>query len=82
MTQQVQNGNSSFYALGVAPKLLEILDRMKFTTPMPIQHKAIPMGIEGKDIIGVAQTGTGKVAPDGVVTESWPRISWGRFSIA
>jgi len=33
---------------------------MKFTVPTPIQHKAIPVAIEGKDIIGVAQTGTGK----------------------
>jgi ATP-dependent RNA helicase RhlE len=33
---------------------------MKFTVPMPIQHKAIPVAIEGKDIIGIAQTGTGK----------------------
>ncbi len=60
MTQQNQNTNSSFYELGVAPKLLEVLDRLKFTTPMPIQHKAIPVGIAGKDIIGIAQTGTGK----------------------
>jgi ATP-dependent RNA helicase RhlE len=58
MTQQ--NTNLSFYGLGVAPKLLETLDRMKFTTPMPIQHKAIPIAIQGKDIVGIAQTGTGK----------------------
>ena len=50
----------TFYSLGIAPKILEILDRMKFTVPTPIQHKAIPVGIEGKDVIGVAQTGTGK----------------------
>ena len=52
--------NTSFYGLGIAPKILDILDRMKFTVPTPIQHKTIPIGIEGKDIIGVAQTGTGK----------------------
>jgi ATP-dependent RNA helicase RhlE len=52
--------NSSFYGLGIAPKILEALDKMHFTTPTPIQHKAIPVCIEGKDIIGVAQTGTGK----------------------
>lgn len=51
---------SSFYGLGIAPKILEELNRMRFTTPTPIQHKAIPIAIEGKDIIGVAQTGTGK----------------------
>lgn len=60
MTQQTYHQNSSFYGLGIAPKILEILDRMKFTVPTPIQHKAIPIATEGKDIIGVAQTGTGK----------------------
>ena len=33
---------------------------MQFAAPTPIQYKAIPIAIEGKDIIGVAQTGTGK----------------------
>lgn len=60
MTQQAKQLNSSFYGLGIAPKILEVLDRMKFTVPTPIQHKAIPIATEGKDIIGVAQTGTGK----------------------
>lgn len=52
--------NISFDGLGIAPKILEALDRLKFTQPTPIQHKAIPIGIDGDDIIGVAQTGTGK----------------------
>jgi ATP-dependent RNA helicase RhlE len=60
MTQPIHQSNSSFYGLGIAPKILEVLDRMKFTVPTPIQHKAIPIAAEGKDIIGVAQTGTGK----------------------
>jgi len=60
MTAHTENTPSGFYGLGIAPKILEILDRMKFVTPTPIQHKAIPVGIEGKDIIGIAQTGTGK----------------------
>ncbi len=51
---------NTFYGLGIAPKVLEVLDRMKFAVPTPIQHKAIPSGIEGKDLMGVAQTGTGK----------------------
>ncbi|OGW75427.1 MAG: hypothetical protein A2Z72_00345 [Omnitrophica bacterium RBG_13_46_9] len=50
----------SFDGLGIAPRILEILDRIRFTVPTPIQHKAIPIAIEGKDVIGVAQTGTGK----------------------
>jgi len=55
-----QQTNVTFYGLGIAPKFLTILDRMKFTVPTPIQHKAIPIVLEGKDIIGIAQTGTGK----------------------
>lgn len=55
-----QKSNLSFDNLGIAPKILEMLDRMQFKVPTPIQHKAIPVAIEGKDIIGVAQTGTGK----------------------
>jgi ATP-dependent RNA helicase RhlE len=52
--------NVSFDGLGIAPKILEVLDRLKFTSPTPIQHKAIPIAIDGTDVIGVAQTGTGK----------------------
>ena len=57
MTSQTK---TTFYGLGIAPRILDILDRMKFTVPTPIQHKAIPIAIEDKDIIGVAQTGTCK----------------------
>jgi len=57
MTQKL---NLSFDNLGIAPKILGVLDRMKFKVPTPIQHKAIPVAIAGEDIIGVAQTGTGK----------------------
>lgn len=49
-----------FYGMGIAPKILEILQRMKFKIPTPIQAKSIPLAIEGKDVIGIAQTGTGK----------------------
>jgi len=50
----------SFYGLGIAPRILDILERIKFKAPTPIQHKAIPLALEGKDVIGIAQTGTGK----------------------
>lgn len=50
----------TFYGLGIAPKILEILDRINFKVPTPIQRKSIPLALEGKDIIGIAQTGTGK----------------------
>ncbi|MDD5668846.1 MAG: DEAD/DEAH box helicase [Candidatus Omnitrophica bacterium] len=54
------NPPQSFYGLGIAPKILDILERIKFKIPTPIQLKAIPLALEGKDIIGIAQTGTGK----------------------
>jgi ATP-dependent RNA helicase RhlE len=50
----------TFSGLGIAPNLLNVIGRLKFTTPTPIQHKAIPIAMEGKDIMGIAQTGTGK----------------------
>ncbi|HRZ87393.1 MAG TPA: DEAD/DEAH box helicase, partial [bacterium] len=66
MEDQSKQQHASFYHLGIAPKILEAIERMKFTVPTPIQHKSIPPGIEGKDIIGVAQTGTGKTLAFGV----------------
>ena len=51
---------ATFDGLGIAPRILEVLDRLKFKTPTPIQQKAILPGIEGKDLVGIAQTGTGK----------------------
>jgi len=60
MTQLNHRPGTSFDGFGIAPSILGILDKLRFTTPTPIQNKAIPIGIEGKDIIGVAQTGTGK----------------------
>ncbi|MFC1640975.1 DEAD/DEAH box helicase [Patescibacteria group bacterium] len=56
MTQE----NNNFGTLGIAPHLLDVLEKLNFTTPTPIQAQAIPVGIEGKDLVGIAQTGTGK----------------------
>ncbi|MFA4954444.1 MAG: DEAD/DEAH box helicase [Patescibacteria group bacterium] len=55
-----------FYGLGIAPRLLQILDRLKFKIPTPIQQKSIPIAIEGKDLMGIAQTGTGKTLAFGI----------------
>ncbi|HWQ99626.1 MAG TPA: DEAD/DEAH box helicase [Candidatus Methylomirabilis sp.] len=57
---------SGFYGLGIAPRLLDALDRQHFTSPTPIQTKSIPIGIEGKDLMGIAQTGTGKTIAFGI----------------
>ena len=50
----------NFCGLGIAPQFIEIIEGLKFKTPTPIQHKAIPIALEGQDLIGIAQTGTGK----------------------
>ncbi|HOW90152.1 MAG TPA: DEAD/DEAH box helicase [Elusimicrobiales bacterium] len=55
-----KDGESGFYGLGIAPKLLDALDKLHFVTPTPIQAQAIPAATEGKDVVGIAQTGTGK----------------------
>jgi ATP-dependent RNA helicase RhlE len=49
-----------FSQLGLVPSVLAVLERLRFTVPTPIQVQAIPVAVEGKDIIGIAQTGTGK----------------------
>ena len=58
--------NPNFHGLGIAPNILATLDKQHFTTPTPIQEKAIPPAIEGKDLMGLAQTGTGKTLAFGV----------------
>lgn len=51
-----------FSELNLNPKLLEGLDSMGFENTTPIQEQAIPIVLSGKDLIGCAQTGTGKTA--------------------
>ena len=60
MSQNNPLGDETFSDLGLAPKILERLTQLKFTVPTPIQRKAIPIAVVGKDVIGIAQTGTGK----------------------
>ncbi len=56
----------SFSGLGIAPNILDILEKLNFTVPTPIQHESIPSCVEGKDLIGIAQTGTGKTLAFGI----------------
>ena len=51
---------SDFSTLGIAPAILRVLHTRGISVPTPIQHQAIPLVLEGKDCIGIAQTGTGK----------------------
>lgn len=55
-----------FSGLGIAPQLLEVIRRAGFVKPTPIQERAIPIAVTGKDIIGIAQTGTGKTLAFGI----------------
>ena len=51
-----------FTALGLGPKITKAIKEAGYEVPTPIQAKAIPVVLEGRDVIGVAQTGTGKTA--------------------
>jgi len=61
-----RSSRSGFTGLGIAPGLLDAIDRLKFTEPTPIQRQSIPITIKGKDLIAIAQTGTGKTLAYGI----------------
>jgi superfamily II DNA/RNA helicase len=52
----------SFSNLGLSPKVLTAVEAAGFATPTPIQAKAVPVAVTGRDVLGIAQTGTGKTA--------------------
>jgi len=52
----------SFKSLGLSNELLKAVDKKGYSTPSPIQEKAIPLVLQGKDVLASAQTGTGKTA--------------------
>jgi ATP-dependent RNA helicase RhlE len=56
----------TFESLGLAPALLRALSENNYTTPTPIQAEAIPLALAGHDVLGGAQTGTGKTAAFGL----------------
>jgi len=53
---------SSFAELGLSPELLQAIADTGYTVPTPIQAQAIPKVLQGRDVLGIAQTGTGKTA--------------------
>ncbi|MCR9089407.1 MAG: DEAD/DEAH box helicase [Rhodobacteraceae bacterium] len=57
---------SDFETLGLAPELTQTLVRAGFTDPTPIQTQAIPLALAGHDVLGLAQTGTGKTLAFGL----------------
>ena len=52
----------TFENLDLIPQLLQAIEEVGYTTPSPIQAEAIPPVLAGRDLIGCAQTGTGKTA--------------------
>lgn len=52
----------SFQSLGLSQPLLKAISKKGYTTPSPIQLKAIPPVLDGNDVLASAQTGTGKTA--------------------
>ncbi len=57
---------TKFQALGLSPVILKTISTLGFDTPTPIQEKAIPLMLKGHDVMGLAQTGTGKTAAFGL----------------
>lgn len=66
MTTTPNTPEVRFADLGIDPKILESLEKQGYVTPTPIQHQSIPVGLEGKDMVGIAQTGTGKTLAFGI----------------
>ena len=52
----------TFKNLGLSPQLLKAILEQGYDKPTPIQEKAIPIILQGKDVLAAAQTGTGKTA--------------------
>lgn len=66
MTHTPAPTGHTFHDLGIAKSILDVLDRHNFREPTPIQHQSIPVALEGKDVVGIAQTGTGKTLAFGI----------------
>jgi superfamily II DNA/RNA helicase len=57
-----KNNVTSFADLGLSEDILKAIQEVGYTTPTPIQEQAIPYVLQGRDVLGCAQTGTGKTA--------------------
>lgn len=62
LEQEIYASNNSFADFNLSPIIAANLERRKYSTPTPIQDQVIPLVMEGKDVIGLAATGTGKTA--------------------
>ncbi len=66
MTTTHNQERSGFEGLNIASGIIRQLQKLDFHTPTPIQHQAIPIAIAGNDLMGIAQTGTGKTLAFGI----------------
>lgn len=66
MLEDTEQKPAGFEGLGIQEVFMEVLAKYKFTVPTPIQHKAMPVANRGEDVIGIAQTGTGKTLAFGI----------------
>lgn len=61
-TAGADEAKKTFADLGVREELCDACENLKFKNPTPIQAQAIPLALEGRDVIGLAETGSGKTA--------------------
>ncbi len=61
-SSSTDSSSTSFLDLGLDPKLVAVVVKKGYSTPSSIQEQAIPVVLSGKDVVGLAQTGTGKTA--------------------
>ena len=61
-SEPVEAPNSTFESLNLDNRLLQAISKEKYVNPTPVQAKAIPLALEGKDILARARTGSGKTA--------------------
>ena len=61
-----QEWPAAFRRLGMSGRMLSVLTALGFAEPTPIQEQAIPLLLEGRDVVGQAQTGTGKTVAFGI----------------
>src|SRR3954464_6126147 len=62
----VPPAEGGFAALGLAPSLCQVVAELGFTTPTPVQVRAIPLLLAGRDLVGQSTTGSGKTAAFGL----------------
>ena len=60
--RQAISNSMRFEDLGLSPEVLRAVADAGYVEPTPIQEKAIPIALQGRDLMGAAQTGTGKTA--------------------